>query len=302
MSRNLFLTFLQIVSTNYCIAQYYYYNDRYYATDIVWEISAGAGIMNCLTDVGGINSQGLNALKDFNWHSSQGYYSFCLRASYKEIIAARLELGFGNIKAADSLLSKVEYESRDRFYRNLSFESSIMETQLVFEIYPFNFFSGFTSRFVPYFVLGLGSFRFNPKAKLDGKWYNLQPLRLEGQDFEEYSERKSYRLTQVQLPVGAGVRINLTECLHLQLEWQHHLLFTDYLDDASTTYIDPLLFQKYLLPEQAAIASRLYNRMSEIQPGLVINPGSTRGNKEDRDAYFNIQLKLGWGFRAKYKR
>lgn len=293
--------FFLIISPCYCFGQYYFYSDRYYATDLVWEIGISAGIMNCLTDVGGINSKGIYALKDLNWQSSKSCYSFSLRGNYKEMITARLDLGIGNVRAADSLLPKEEYLSRGRFQRNLSFETSIIESQLVFETYPLNALKGSTSPIAPYLFVGIGIFHFNPKTKLEGHWYLLKPLRLEGQGFDEYPERKSYKLIQMQVPLGGGVKVGISDRLYLQIEMQHHLLFTDYLDDVSTTYIDPLLFAKYLLPGQADIARKLYNRMTERNPGLVVTPGVERGNKRDGDAYFSFQLRINWCFRPRYR-
>ncbi len=46
--------------------QYYFYNNRYYDKDLLFEINISTGAMNCLTDVGGTNGKGKSFLKDLN--------------------------------------------------------------------------------------------------------------------------------------------------------------------------------------------------------------------------------------------
>lgn len=43
----------------------------------------------------------------------------------------------------------------------------------------------------------------------------------------------------------------------------------------------------------AAIAQQLYNRKAEINPGDITNIGDQRGDPEDNDSFFTIQLKIG---------
>ncbi|MEO5562881.1 MAG: hypothetical protein ABIR18_05585, partial [Chitinophagaceae bacterium] len=61
------------------------------------------------------------------------------------------------------------------------------------------------------------------------------------------------------------------------------------------------LFIRYLSSEQALIAQKLYSRMQELQPSYKINEGMDRGDMSDNDAFFSIQLKVGWVIRRKIK-
>jgi hypothetical protein len=70
----------------------------------------------------------------------------------------------------------------------------------------------------------------------------------------EYPERKEYKLTQLNFPLGAGIKLECSALLNLRLEILHRITRTDYLDDVSTRYIDPSLFQKYLSPNKASNA------------------------------------------------
>ena len=97
-------------------------------------------------------------------------------------------------------------------------------------------------RLSPYVVAGAGVYSFDPQAKLNGQWYSLQPLHLEGQGFAEYPDRKTYQLTQLNLIGGLGLKYEINSLFNARLEFAHRFLFTDYLDDASEIdYIDPTL-------------------------------------------------------------
>jgi hypothetical protein len=72
-------------------------------------------------------------------------------------------------------------------------------------------------------------------------------------------------------------------------------MFTDYVDDVSHNYyIDPVYFNTYLSPTDAAKARRLYYRgiyaNAQSRPG----PGFERGNPKQNDAYFSNILRFGW--------
>lgn len=280
-------------------AQYYFYNEKYHAGNIIVEAGGSAGIMNCLTDIGGQKGIGKNFIKDLNWRVTKPGFSLYATGTYKDIIGLRLDATVGSIASYDSILKESDPNLGERYGRNLSFRSRITDFQLAIEFHPL-FLKSYENEapyLSPYFVTGIGLFFFNPQAFLDGHWYFLQPLRLEGQGFAEYPGHKPYKCRQFNLPLGAGIKYELSAVVHLRFEIVHRILFTDYLDDVSTQYIDASLFQHYLQPAQAAIAQKLYSRMQELQPGYRISPGMQRGDSKDKDAFFTIQLKLGWVFR-----
>ena len=66
--------------------------------------------------------------------------------------------------------------------------------------------------------------------------------------------------------------------------------FTDYIDDVSTTYIDPALFDKYYgVGSQRSINATV---LSNRQIGNKAQINSERGNKKNNDAYFTANLKI----------
>ncbi len=277
-------------------AQYYYYNGRYYDADVSFEAGASVGVMNSLTDIGGKKGIGKNFIKDLNWKNANLSYGLYVTATYRYALALRLEATFGSVEAADTQLRKVAPSTKGRYDRNLSFKSKISDFQLALEVHPL-FFRQYdqdeSPRFSPYALGGIGVFIFDPTAELNGRRYALQPLRTEGQGFREHRDRTPYSLTQINFPVGVGVRYEVNSWLNARLEVVHRILMTDYLDDVSTTYTNPALFANYLPANQAAIAMQLADRQGELNPAHKTKPGSQRGDPADNDAYFTVQLKLG---------
>jgi hypothetical protein len=94
-------------------------------------------------------------------------------------------------------------------------------------------------------------------------------------------------LHQLTIPIGTGLRCEAGPYLHFRLEGLYRILFTDYLDDVSTIYADPLLFHQFLPPEKAALAQLAADRRKTKQP---FQAGVIRGNPGRNDAYFHLQL------------
>lgn len=277
-------------------AQYYFYNDKYYENAVVLELGASFGIMNSLTDLGGKKGIGKNFIKDLNWENTKLSYGLCVSAMYQNKIGIRLEGTIGSVAGYDSILKPVAATTSGRYERNLSFKSRISDFQLALEIHPLmfnNFEKKEPPRFSPYGIVGVGFYSFDPKAKLNGQWYSLQPLRTEGQGFKEYPERSPYKLSQLNFSAGLGVKYEVNSMFNARLELNHRNLNTDYLDDVSTSYIDPNLFYNYLPVNLAAIAQQLQNRKGELNPSDVTSIGDQRGDAKDNDAFFTIQLKIG---------
>ncbi len=279
-------------------AQYYFYNNNYYDNPVVYELGGSVGIMNCLTDLGGKKGIGKSFIKDVNFGNTQFAGSAYISAIYKNAVALRLEGTFGQVKAYDSVLKSVKSSTYGRYERNLSFRSNISEFMAVAELHPLFMFKKYDGdveppRTSPYVLGGIGVFSFNPQAKLQNKWVDLQPLRTEGQGFAEYPNRKPYNLRQVNIPLGAGVKYELTPMINLRAELVYRILTTDYLDDVSTTYIDPTVYSNYFTGAKLTNALLLNDRQYELDPTHITTAGDQRGNSKKNDAYFTFNLKVG---------
>ncbi|HEY3249672.1 MAG TPA: hypothetical protein VGK25_01010, partial [Ignavibacteria bacterium] len=166
------------------------------------------------------------------------------------------------------------------------------------EFYPSVFieqYDGLMGKLRPYGVIGVGAYHFNPKTKDEsGNWIELQPLHTEGQGFAEYPDRQVYKLTQMEIPIGFGFKYYVKENMFIGLEIMHRKLFTDYVDDVSTTYIDPLLFNNHLSSDKAALANKLYYRSDDITPTSRPALDEQRGDPKENDAFFSTIIRMGW--------
>ena len=291
------ILFLCALCCTRVFSQDYFYNNRYYDKDFLFEINASAGAINCLTDLGGRSGEGKGFLKDLNLVNTKFSGGISTGFVYLYTLGARLEFNAGTITASDNILkSEQSTGGINRYKRNLQFRSNIYELLLLVEYYPLShllFNNDKRSRFSPYITGGIGIFHFNPQAYLHNESINLQPLHTEGQGFTEYGNRAPYKLTQVNFPVGAGIKYELSPLCNLRIEVLHRITTTDYLDDVSTRYIDPSLFQKYLSPEKAGLAMQLHDRQGEIDPAHIAQPGSIRGGNAKNDSFFTLQFKIG---------
>jgi hypothetical protein len=296
MKIKIIVFFLFLFIGNQLKAQYYFYDGNYYNNDIVFEFGGSMGAMNAFTDLGGRKGIGKKFVKDFNFKNTQFCGSIFFSAVYKNEFALRIEGTFGQIHAYDSILKKVASTTNGRYERNLSFRSTISELALVAEFHPFYIFGDYHDDHYPpavspYLLLGVGYFHFNPQAKLNANYVNLQPLSTEGEGFSEYPNVPVYKLTQINFPVGIGARYDISAILNLRAEIVNRILLTDYLDDVSGRYIDPQAFYNHFSGTKLNQALRLNDRH---KPGAVTaHPDGIRGRPTNNDAYITFNVKLG---------
>ena len=303
MKKIIFVLSLVIIFTGFsknAAAQYYFYNDTYYDSPLLFEIGGSAGIMNCLTDLGGKKGIGKKFIKDLNMGTTEFQGGLYFMAMYKYSVGLRLEGTFGKVSADDAVLKNVDVKdiARARYNRNVSFRSTISEFSLVAELHPLFLLIDYTERdqdpprYSPYLLGGVGYYSFNPQAKLANRWVDLQPLSTEGQGFVEYPDRPVYKLKQINFPLGAGIKYELSDVLNVRGEFVYRVLGTDYLDDVSTTYVDPVAYANpangFSVKKQADAF-----KLSDRQLNKVTGPGGKRGSPAQKDAFFTFNIKLG---------
>lgn len=223
----------------------------------------------------------------------------------KPWLGFRLGVNHTVLEGDDAIIPDKGGDEAFRKLRNLNFKSSILEGHLLAEIYP-TAFSEYYEEGVglkPYIMAGVGAFKFNPKARLDGPngttWVALQPLRTEGQGMAEYPDRKVYKLTAIEANIGAGFKFYFGGNKFVGLEVLYRSpkgANKDYIDDVSTTYIDNNLFDKYLSPDKAALATQLYYREDEHTGSPFTRPGlnEQRGDPKEGDSWFTSIIRFGW--------
>lgn len=297
MKKMLTCTMLALFASSMLHAQYYFSDDQHYESAVLYEFGIKAGVMNALTDLGGkggrVARKGI--MGDLRWNTARPCFGAYMMITYNHAISGRIEGTTGTVVGFDSVLKRYGDIEDVRYKRNQSFRSQISELSIGVEVHPLLIFDQRENmpRLSAYLVIGAGYFAFDPQAKLGNNWYALKPLHTEGQHFSEYPDRKEYDLHQYNLSGGMGLRLELGNMFNARIEFLDRKLFTDYLDDVSTTYIDPALFYKYLTPTVASVAEQLANRRKEINQADITQPGDSRGNPKKNDTYFTLEFKLG---------
>ena len=203
------------------------------------------------------NYQGDLQPKNFTFSQSNAAFGVGGLYEITEKLYIRGNITVGKISCADS-------KSILNAYRNLSFSSQIYDAHLGLE---YDLLNSYEKSLVPYIFAGISVFNFNPYTfDTTGRKIFLQPLGTEGQGF--YQGRTKYNLTQMALPFGAGLKLSLSENIRVRFEVGLRKTFTDYLDDVSTTYVDP----SQLLLNNGQRAVELAYRSDEIKGGGLTLP------------------------------
>lgn len=272
-----------------------------------FEAGVGLGPLFFLGDLGGNRGVGTRFVKDVNLPITKMAKGVFFQYYFTEWISARVAGNFGVLEGDDALINGSGGYEESRKIRNLNFRSNLQEGYLAFEFSPTVFmekYEGLFHKVRPYVIGGVGVFHFNPQGKYyapngNVQWVDLQPLRTEGEGMAEYPDRKPYKLTQLMLPFGVGVKYYISDNVFIGAEVMHRKTFTDYIDDVSTNYIDANLFAHYLTPDQAAIANQVHYRQDFV-PGAATaraaTVGEQRGNPKQNDSYFSSIIRMGWRF------
>ncbi|MDQ6814798.1 MAG: DUF6089 family protein, partial [Bacteroidota bacterium] len=276
--------FLTITTRSY--SQYFFYNDHYYDKDLLWEVGATLGLMEGITDVGSKTGSSLSP-HTYDRKMLQKNFGLYVGASYKGIVEGRIEFTKGAIAGDDKNSNNAWIRNR-----NLSFRSNIFELSALGAIHPLALLNIQTPLAIsPYLLTGIAYFSFYPKTFYNGQWIALRPLRTEGQAFAETHYKQQYSITQLALPVGIGIKYEISPKYNFRCEAIYRHTFTDYLDDVSGTYIDPGAFKNYFDPATAELAKTLSNRTLTHSTVSVV--GTSRGNGSANDAYMSFTVKFG---------
>ena len=202
-----------------------------------------------------------------------------------ERFTVRAAVTYAKIMADDKKNPKV-------YFRNLNFKTSLQEFHVAGEYY---LLTDEVSKISPYVFGGIAIYHFNPyTTDTAGTKYFLQPLSTEGQGFVD--GRKPYSLTQFALPFGGGIKYALSDNIKIGFEVGMRKLFTDYLDDVSTTYVDPNL----LLANRGPKALELAYRGGEISTTETYPVVLTkRGEPKNMDWYYFTGLTVSYRFPGK---
>ena len=283
-----------------------------FAPTYPFEVGILAGTSVFLGDLGGGKGIGRAFLRDTDFKAIRPNLGIFARYNLGAHFSVRADVSYIGLRGDDAWAGKGTGFSAEnpnqgdgddawfRFYRNLNFRSRVFEAILVGEVIAYNFelgggYQGY-SVLSPYALVGVGVFNFKPQALYNGEWVDLRPLSTEGQGFVD--GRAPYNTTAMCVPIGFGVKWSYNDVWTIGLEVNHRLTFTDYVDDVSTSYVDPQIFYDNFDPAKAAIADALSQRSREIDPGAINGHvsaiGEQRGDPKDNDSYYTITLRASY--------
>jgi hypothetical protein len=215
------------------------------------------------------------------------------RKNLGNYIAIRIGASFAQLGYSDRYNSHNKY----MFNRNLSFNTKVWELALQGDFNFFRFMPGEPAySFTPYITFGAGIFNYDPYAYLRGEKIFLRPLNTEGQGNALYPDRKPYTSMALCFPFGGGIKYALNDRFNIALEVLHRFTNTDYLDDVSTTYVDPSIFTPN--PDgSTSNALLLSDRSYELGTPIGI-PGRQRGNSKQKDQYVTAMIHLTFNLQS----
>lgn len=238
------------------------------------------------------NYQGDLSLKQVTVKSTHGAIGLMYQYNFSHYLGLRIAGNYGTVSGGDSLYST----NRDRYKRNLSFSSPIIEgaLQLEFNLRPFD--PGYTEddiNFTPFFAIGVGFFHFNPQATLNGTTYKLQKLPTE-------LNKPAYSLNQLSVPLNIGVKYTLTDAISLRVEYGYRKTTTDYIDDVSDKYSDfdavmaanPTDPNIAYLTDRGRLLGPEFNYQKQNDPNNPIN----RGDPRNKDNYLFAGISITYCF------
>ncbi len=272
----------------------------------------GLGATGFMGELGGaddIGSHGIQGIKDFDFSAIRPAITAGYRYMLFESLGLTGNLTFGYIAGDDKNTSEPF-----RNNRNIHFRSPIWELSSTLQYYFFSYDrAGARYRritrlrgqlgfgFSLYVHAGLAGFYFNPQGYFESEnyqgtiknvddlppngWYNLRPLRTEGQGY--FPTREKYSRFSLSIPFGIGALFYLDNPdFSIGIEYGFRKTFTDYMDDVSTTYVDPAVFSEMFDdPGKVALAEYFANPTNNSLPETVTAPGQQRGNPFNSDAY-----------------
>ena len=211
-------------------------------------------------------------------------------------LGATLDLTDKLLLRSEFISTKLQGDDKRGMYpdRNLNFKTSIREATLLLE---YNLFDLYEKKITPYFFTGVGLFNFNSYTtdSLNRKVF-LKGLSTEGQGFPEYPDRKVYKNTQLNIPIGGGLKYAISEDVQFGFEYGLRVLFTDYIDDVSKSFIDPTILRN----RAGQLAVDLSYRSDELKSGSQTYPGegSLRGSTRVNDLYYyglaRLSIRMNW--------
>ncbi|OIO99195.1 MAG: hypothetical protein AUJ97_09185 [Bacteroidetes bacterium CG2_30_32_10] len=271
------------------------------------EFVFGMGGTGFMGELGGANTIGSNEPKDFDFKAVRPSFDFGYRLRISDCWAIKTSIFYGMVYGSDQLTKE-----KFRNNRNLSFRSHLGELSSQLEFFFMSNQEGHryklkthgyrNIRISPYMFAGIGGFYYNPQAKYfenangTSSWVNLKDYHTEGQGI--LPTRKKYSNFAFCIPFGVGVTYGWTKYWSIGLEYGFRKTFTDYIDDCSTTYVDPKIYGNV---DNSDIHTFMSTKLANPSPTkgdidspfyISTQPGMQRGDPKKKDAYMFAMINI----------
>lgn len=270
-------------------------------------VALGIGAAGFMGDLGGADRTGTQGLRDFDFAAVRPSLMIGYRYLLLKNLALSTHLTFAYVAGDDKNTDELH-----RNNRNINFRSPIIEFAPKLQYY-FISYQRFGARhgratglrvrrqmdISAYVFTGIAGFYFNPQGYFDAEnysgtisadelplngWYNLKPLSTEGQGY--FPTRRNFSSVSVAIPIGIGGLLHINRDMSVGIEFGFRTTFTDYIDDVSTTYVDPAIYHEiFSEPGQIALAEYFANPTNNTLDASTTAPGQQRGNPFNTDAY-----------------
>jgi hypothetical protein len=253
------------------------------------------GMNHFMGDLGGGGKDAAHffGIRDLDFASTRPVISVKYRFRVLEMVAVKAGFTYAILSANDAYSG-----SQGRKLRNLSFTSPLYEFSVHGEYYfvkekpnpRYSFSTLYSIRnFSAYAFTGFSAFAFNPKARLDGVKYELQPLGTEGQGIGDNPPK--YKKVAFGFPIGLGAKYRFTKKIDIGIEISNTYTTTDYLDDSHNTYYD----NGAIAASYGDIAAQLADRHIDVN-GNDLTPYTSgtkmRGDPKHNDAFIFTVITL----------
>ncbi len=224
-------------------------------------------------------------------------------------IAFTADINYIRLVADDDLVvSPGDKLHSNAYVRNLHMRNDVVELGVHgrYEFLPCNDYFAKRKKFNGFATFGVGLLYSNPQAKDSaGYWHNLQPM---------HTENKSYSSFTAYIPVSLGVQYKISNHFDVEFELGYRFTFTDYLDDAKGTYVDPSTLEskdaKYFSNRSAEATDSYTGKNRDLNyiqnelgyPILTTSdgysyvsstaPGQLRGTRFGLDGYFVAMVRV----------
>ena len=267
------------------------------------QVGASIGFSAFLGDLGGADAIGSDGLRDLNFNQNRITANLEYRYFIKRNLSVRGSFLFAFLSGDDANTKEPFRRNRNLHFRAPVFEiSGMIEYFIIREepgkLRPFN-----QKRFVIdlYVFAGFGVAYFNPQAKYEGTWTNLQPLGTEGQGIELQPDNYS-RFTPV-IPIGIGFAKKFKGYWSAGLELSYRKTFTDYIDDVSTVYFNNDKIRSQYGDAAAYLADPSLGYIEDENGNQIpvnsTGEGMQRGDPNDKDSYLTAVVTIHYYLRGR---